>query len=96
MNVNDLFPLTVNITHEIIAQADVWSTSNCIGALALKKGLKGKIDENTSRIGWGREIGYSRINGVPVGLGTRGIDLMKVTEPRKVTFYLEDVLEEAL
>jgi hypothetical protein len=57
--IDNLFPATVRVTQEILSTADRYDTTACIGALTLRKALRGHYDD--ARIFWGNGSGYLRV-----------------------------------
>ena len=82
--VEALFPLEAWITPAIIEVADVNNATECIGALTLRSALGLSLV-----VGWVTYSGVIFTDDAPVDVTTyERINMMKVTEPQKVTFVL--------
>jgi hypothetical protein len=100
-NFNELFPMEVKVTQDIIKNADTGNNHSCIGALALAKGLgKRGLDLLQSGLpSWGNTNGHPLVlNGddfnVEVCIGSYDenglrVEMMDVTEPFTVTFKID-------
>ena len=77
------FPLKIYITEEIIQNADVMDNRKCNGALALKS----VFPENYAS--WGcYSGGVIDDRGDRIDINSGGVEMMGITTPRFVTFYL--------
>lgn len=90
-----LFPLTVKVTKNLIKQADIGKTTNCIGARALKKGLRKKGESYLlNGVSWGVwDSDMCLIDGTPVLIevyneNNKLLDMMDIIEPTIVTFKI--------
>ena len=92
-----LFPLEVEVTQEIIdsGTTNIGSPSDCIGALALRKGLGEKGLSLLNRIRWGTRSGVVKNLNYQLSFisscdeNGKSISMMKITERCKVTFKLD-------
>lgn len=92
----DLFPIKVKVSQNIINKADIDDIENCIGSLALRKGLgaKGLSYLEDKQQSWGVSDGEQTLrNGVKVLVTARDsrgkrVDMMSVTKPFEVTFHV--------
>ena len=80
-----LFPLKAMVTQEIIDNANIMDTRNCIGALTLKSVLP----KYTDSLEWGAISGNIITDEGIVHISTfKLVDMMMVKEPQEVTFVL--------
>lgn len=92
-----LFPLKVEITNEIIKNADIGNPLNCIGVLALKAGL-GKKNDGLNSIDWlfhsgsiSSQFDDYEFHYLVIETEER-INMMEVTTPKTVTFVIKRVI----
>lgn len=82
--IKSLFPLTVEVTQEIIDKANPFNPYDCIGNHTLKSVLGSQVS-----IMWTSIDGEIRIPGGKVFIKTRGkVSMMDIEKPRSVTFEL--------
>lgn len=92
MRLIDAFPLRAKVTKKILRKANNNDAKNCTGARTLNRALKklGYSKGLRSTILWGRilgDVGSLRI--VARNIYNIRIDMMKVTKPRYVYFYVK-------
>lgn len=86
-----LFPITVEITKEIIYRAKRYNTSECIGALAIMEILKANSIKELN-VSWGDCSGFiyddlSASTEIDI-ITSPAINMMEIAESTQVTFIL--------
>lgn len=87
-----LFPLSGEITKDIIKQADLRNPYDCIGVRTLKAALGNNLPE--SKISWG-STGGALMSKERIFFTTKeSVNMMRVKRPRKVTFIIRETLHK--